>query len=108
MLYTGVSDCKMQEGSLRCDVNLSVRKRGEKAFGTRTEMKNLNSFQFIQKAITYEYQRQVEALEAGEEIVQETRRFDEKTGKTFSMRRQGERQRLPLFPRSGSCAHCPV
>ena len=77
MLFTGVSDCRMEEGSLRCDVNLSVHKPGE-PFGTRTEMKNLNSFQFIQKAIQYEYQRQVEALERGEEIVQETRRFDEK------------------------------
>ncbi|MEM0530795.1 Asp-tRNA(Asn)/Glu-tRNA(Gln) amidotransferase subunit GatB [Zongyangia sp. HA2173] len=98
MLYTGVSDCKMQEGSLRCDVNLSVRKRGEKAFGTRTEMKNLNSFQFIQKAITYEYKRQVEALEAGEKIVQETRRFDEKTGKTFSMRRKENANDYRYFP----------
>ena len=98
MLYTGVSDCKMQEGSLRCDVNLSVRKRGEKAFGTRTEMKNLNSFQFIQKAITYEYKRQVEALEAGEKIVQETRRFDEKTGKTFSMRRKENAKDYRYFP----------
>ena len=66
ILYTGVSDCKMNEGSLRCDVNLSVRKKGTEAFGTRTEMKNLNSFQFIVKAIEYEYKRQVEAIEAGE------------------------------------------
>ena len=79
-------------------MNLSVRKRGEKAFGTRTEMKNLNSFQFIQKAITYEYKRQVEALEAGEKIVQETRRFDEKTGKTFSMRRKENANDYRYFP----------
>ena len=67
----------MQEGSLRCDVNLSVRKKGESALGTRTEMKNLNSFRFIQSAIQYEFQRQVEAVEAGEAIVQETRRYDQ-------------------------------
>ena len=66
LLYTGVSDCRMQEGSLRCDVNLSVRKAGEKEFGTRTEMKNINSFTFIQRAIEYEYKRQVDALESGE------------------------------------------
>ena len=82
IMYTGVSDCKMQEGSLRCDVNLSVRKIGETKFGTRTEMKNLNSFNFISKAIEYEYKRQVEAVEAGEKIYQETRRFDANSGKT--------------------------
>ncbi len=97
MLFTGVSDCRMEEGSLRCDVNLSVHKPGE-PFGTRTEMKNLNSFQFIQKAIQYEYQRQVEALERGEEIVQETRRFDEKTGKTFPMRRKEDANDYRYFP----------
>ncbi|MBR6649995.1 MAG: Asp-tRNA(Asn)/Glu-tRNA(Gln) amidotransferase subunit GatB [Clostridia bacterium] len=86
MLYSGVSDCKMNEGSLRCDVNLSVRKKGETLLGVRTEMKNLNSFQFIGKAIEYEFKRQVEALENGEKIIQETRRFDESTGKTYSMR----------------------
>lgn len=97
ILYTGVSDCRMQEGSLRCDVNLSVHKPGE-PFGTRTEMKNLNSFQFIQKAIEYEYKRQVQAIENGEEIVQETRRFDEKTGKTFSMRRKEDANDYRYFP----------
>lgn len=97
ILYTGISDCRMQEGSLRCDVNLSVHKPGE-PFGTRTEMKNLNSFQFIQKAIEYEYRRQVEALEARETVVQETRRFDEKTGKTFSMRRKEDADDYRYFP----------
>ena len=97
ILYTGISDCRMQEGSLRCDVNLSVHKPGE-PFGTRTEMKNLNSFQFIQKAIEYEYRRQVEALETGEPVVQETRRFDEKTGKTFSMRRKEDADDYRYFP----------
>jgi aspartyl-tRNA(Asn)/glutamyl-tRNA(Gln) amidotransferase subunit B len=74
-LYTGVSDCKMNEGSLRCDVNLSVHKPGE-PFGTRTEMKNLNSFTFIAKAIEYEYRRQVDIIEAGGRIVQATWRYD--------------------------------
>lgn len=98
IMYTGVSDCKMQEGSLRCDVNLSVRKKGETEFGTRTEIKNLNSFQFIGKAIEYEYQRQVEAIEAGEQIIQETRRFDATTGKTYSMRTKENANDYRYFP----------
>ena len=98
ILYTGVSDCKMQEGSLRCDVNLSVRKAGEEKFGTRTEMKNLNSFQFIVKAIEYEYKRQVDAIEAGEAIVQETRRFDPATGKTYAMRSKENANDYRYFP----------
>ena len=98
ILYTGVSDCKMNEGSLRCDVNLSVRKKGTETFGTRTELKNLNSFQFIVKAIEYEYRRQVEAIEAGEKIVQETRRFDANTGKTYSMRTKENANDYRYFP----------
>ena len=98
LLYTGVSDCKMNEGSLRCDVNLSVRKKGVKELGTRTEMKNLNSFQFIQKAIEYEFGRQVELLEKGEAIVQETRRFDQASGKTYSMRSKEDAQDYRYFP----------
>lgn len=86
ILYTGISDCKMNEGSFRCDVNISVRKKGQSEYGTRVELKNINSFQFAVKAIEYEFTRQVEAVEAGEEFVQETRRFDQNTGKTFSMR----------------------
>ncbi|MBQ8164189.1 MAG: Asp-tRNA(Asn)/Glu-tRNA(Gln) amidotransferase subunit GatB [Clostridia bacterium] len=98
ILYTGVSDCKMQEGSLRCDVNLSVRKKGTEKFGTRTEMKNINSFAFVVKAIEYEYKRQVEAIEAGETIVQETRRFDPDSGKTFSMRTKENANDYRYFP----------
>lgn len=98
ILYTGISDCKMNEGSLRCDVNLSVRPIGSKEFGTRTEMKNLNSFQFIIKAIEYEAKRQIDAIEAGETIIQETRRFDEVTGKTFSMRRKEDSSDYRYFP----------
>lgn len=98
ILYTGVSDCKMQEGSLRCDVNLSVRKKGSCELGVRTEMKNLNSFQFIGKAIEYEYKRQVETIEAGLPIIQETRRFDADTGKTYSMRTKENANDYRYFP----------
>ena len=97
IMYTGVSDCKMNEGSLRCDVNLSVRKPGE-PFGTRTEMKNLNSFQFIAKAIDFEYKRQVDAVESGEGVVQETRRFDANSGKTYSMRKKEDANDYRYFP----------
>ncbi len=95
--YTGVSDCKMNEGSLRCDVNLSIHKPGE-PFGTRTEMKNLNSFQSVQRAIEEEYRRQVEAVRKGETIVQETRRFDQQTGKTTAMRRKENANDYRYFP----------
>ncbi|MFU0832389.1 MAG: Aspartyl/glutamyl-tRNA(Asn/Gln) amidotransferase subunit B [Oscillospiraceae bacterium] len=84
--YIGVSDCKMQEGSLRCDVNVSVRPVGQKTFGTRTEIKNMNSFAHMVKAISYEFDRQTDLLMSGEEVVQETRRYDESTGCTESMR----------------------
>ncbi len=86
--YCGLSDCKMNEGSFRCDVNLSVRKMGEQNLGVRTELKNLNSFQFISKAIEHEFKRQVADIENGEIIVQETRGYDKKCGKTFSMRKK--------------------
>lgn len=98
ILYTGISDCKMQEGSMRCDVNLSVRKKGSTEFGTRTEMKNLNSFTFIQKAIEYEYKRQVEEIENGGIVIQETRRFDQTSGKTFSMRKKEDADDYRYFP----------
>lgn len=98
LLYIGVSDCKMNEGSFRCDVNLSVRRRGETEFGTRTEMKNLNSFSFVGKAIEYESNRQVEAIKAGEAIVQETRRFDAGSGKTYTMRKKEDAHDYRYFP----------
>lgn len=98
ILYTGISDCKMQEGSMRCDVNLSVRKKGSNKFGTRTEMKNLNSFTFIQKAIEYEYKRQVEEIEKGGTIIQETRRYDQASGKTYSMRKKEDANDYRYFP----------
>ncbi len=86
LVACGISDCKMQEGSLRCDVNLSVRKKGSDGFGVRTEIKNLNSFSFVEKAIAYETRRQIELLESGGEVRMETRRFDVPTGKTVLMR----------------------
>ena len=98
LLATDVSDCKMNEGSLRCDVNLSVRRKGEMTLGTRTETKNLNSFAFAVKAIEYEFRRQVEALCAGETIVQETRRFDPATGKTHAMRTKENADDYRYFP----------
>ena len=98
ILYTGISDCKMNEGSLRCDVNLSVRKVGEETFGIRTEMKNLNSFSFIEKAIDYEFKRQVEEVEKNGVVVQETRRYDENSGKTFSMRKKEDANDYRYFP----------
>lgn len=96
--YTGVSDCKMQEGSLRVDVNLSVRPKGSKEFGTRTEMKNLNSFRSVVRAIEYEAKRQIEVLESGGAVVQETRRWDEAKGITLSMRTKEEAHDYRYFP----------
>jgi aspartyl-tRNA(Asn)/glutamyl-tRNA(Gln) amidotransferase subunit B len=84
--YTGVSDCKMEEGSLRCDANISIRPVGQEEFGTKTELKNLNSFNFVRKGLEYEEKRQREVVSAGGKIDQETRRFDEATGATLLMR----------------------
>ncbi|MDD4169861.1 MAG: Asp-tRNA(Asn)/Glu-tRNA(Gln) amidotransferase subunit GatB [Desulfotomaculaceae bacterium] len=86
ILYTGVSDCKMEEGSLRCDANVSVRPAGSTEFGTKTEIKNMNSFKALQKALAYEVERQIEVLEEGGRIVQETRTWDEEKGITLAMR----------------------
>ena len=86
--FAGVSDCLMQQGSMRCDVNLSVRPIGQSALGVRTEIKNLNSFAFVAKAIEYEYRHQVDLLREGKEIYPQTRRFDPDTGKTHLMRRK--------------------
>lgn len=88
--YIDVSDCKMNEGSFRTDVNISVRKKGSEKLGTRTEMKNLNSFSNVEKSIEAETKRQIDVLEAGGEIIQETRRWDEATQTTVSMRTKGD------------------
>lgn len=86
MKYIGISDCKMQEGSMRCDVNISVRPQGSEEFGTRTEIKNMNSITFMAKAMEYEYSRQVDLIESGGKVEQETLRYDEATDTTSSMR----------------------
>ncbi len=96
--YLGVSDCKMQEGSLRCDVNLSVRPAGSSELGTRTEMKNINSFKAIARAIKYEARRQIERIEEGKRVIQETRRWDENKDATYSMRSKENAQDYRYFP----------
>ena len=95
--YLEICDCKMQEGSLRCDVNLSVRKKGETKFGTRTETKNLNSFRSIERSIEFEIRRQVEELENGGTIYQETRRFDDNKGIGYAMRTKEDAQDYRYF-----------
>lgn len=96
--YLGVSDCKMQEGSLRCDVNLSVRPKGSEKFGTRTEMKNINSFRAIEHAIIGESKRQIEVIEDGGAVVQETRRWDDTVGESYAMRSKENAQDYRYFP----------
>lgn len=96
-LYVGASEAAMEKGQMRCDVNLSIHKPGE-PYGTRTEMKNLNSFMSVTRAIDVEYKRQVAALEAGTPIVQETRRFDADSGKTYSMRSKENDSDYRYFP----------
>ena len=94
----GVSDCKMQEGSLRCDVNISLKPKGSEKLGTRTEMKNLNSFKAVSRAITYEVERQKEILDKGERIVQETLKWDDNLGKNFSLRSKEASNDYRYFP----------
>ena len=96
--YIEVSDCKMQEGSLRADVNVSVRKKGSDKLGTRTEMKNMNSFKAITRAIEYEAERQADVIEDGGKIDQETLRWDDVSGKTFPMRDKEDAQDYRYFP----------
>ena len=98
ILYTGVSDCNMEEGSLRCDANVSVRPRGQEKFGTKAEIKNVNSFRFIREAIEYEIDRQIEVIEAGEKIRQETRLYNAQEGRTYSMRSKEQAHDYRYFP----------
>ncbi len=98
ILYTGVSDCNMEEGSLRCDANVSVRPRGEKKFGTKTEVKNVNSFRFIREALEYEIARQIEVVESGGKITQETRLYNSLEGKTYGMRSKEQAHDYRYFP----------
>lgn len=96
--YLGASDCKLQEGSMRADVNLSVREKGETTFGTRTEMKNLNSFHAITRAIEGEKNRQIDLLEEGKSVQQETRRWDDTKGSSYAMRSKEDAQDYRYFP----------
>ena len=96
--YLGASDCKLQEGSMRADVNLSVRPVGSENFGTRTEMKNLNSFKAISRAIEGERERQIELLEAGKEVIQETRRWDDNKEASYAMRSKEDAKDYRYFP----------
>ncbi len=96
--YLGASDCKLQEGSMRADVNLSVRETGEEGFGTRTEMKNLNSFRAIARAIEGERERQIELLEEGKKVIQETRRWDDAGGESYPMRSKEDARDYRYFP----------
>src|SRR3954468_15937977 len=98
ILYTGVSDVNMEEGSLRCDANVSVRPRGEKKFGTKAEVKNVNSFRFIREALEYEIERQIEVIEAGGKITQETRLYNSVERKTYSMRSKEQAHDYRYFP----------
>ena len=96
--FCGVSDCKMQEGSLRADVNVSVMEKGATEFGTRTEMKNINSFKAIHNAVEAEAERQIELIEDGEKVVQETRRWDDSKGTSYAMRSKEDAQDYKYFP----------
>jgi aspartyl-tRNA(Asn)/glutamyl-tRNA(Gln) amidotransferase subunit B len=98
ILYTGVSDCNMEEGSLRCDANVSVRPRGQRQFGTKTEIKNVNSFRFIREALIYEIGRQIEVVDSGGKITQETRLYNANEGKTYSMRSKEQAHDYRYFP----------
>jgi aspartyl-tRNA(Asn)/glutamyl-tRNA(Gln) amidotransferase subunit B len=98
ILYTGVSDCNMEEGSLRCDANVSVRPRGQKEFGTKAEIKNVNSFRFIREALEYEIGRQIDVIESGGKITQETRLYNANEGKTYSMRSKEQAHDYRYFP----------
>ena len=96
--YTGVSECRMEQGSLRCDANISIRPIGQEAFGTKTELKNLNSFHFVEKGLEFEEKRQEKVLLSGGEIEQETRRYDEKTKETILMRVKDDADDYRVFP----------
>jgi aspartyl-tRNA(Asn)/glutamyl-tRNA(Gln) amidotransferase subunit B len=98
LLYTGVSDCNMEEGSLRCDANVSVRPKGQEKFGTKVEVKNVNSFKFVRAALEYEIERQVEVIESGGHVTQETRLWDADKGRTCSMRSKEQAHDYRYFP----------
>ena len=98
LLYTAVSDCNMEEGSLRCDANVSVRPRGQEKLGTKAEVKNVNSFKFIRAALEYEIERQIEVIESGGKVAQETRLYNADEGRTYSMRSKEQAHDYRYFP----------
>ena len=98
LLYTGVSDCNMEEGSLRCDANVSVRHKGTERFGTKAEVKNVNSFKFIRAALAYEIERQVEVVDSGGRVAQETRLWNADDGRTYPMRSKEQAHDYRYFP----------
>ena len=98
LLYCGVSDCNMEEGSLRCDANVSVRLRGAERFGTKAEVKNVNSFRFVRAALEYEIERQIEVIEAGGRVTQESRLWNANEGRTYSMRSKEQAHDYRYFP----------
>lgn len=98
LIYAGLAECKMEQGGMRCDVNISVKKKGSDVYGTRTEMKNLNSFKSVARAIEYESNRQIELLDKGEQIRQETRKWDDEKGKSFALRGKEDSQDYRYFP----------
>ncbi|HEY1902469.1 MAG TPA: Asp-tRNA(Asn)/Glu-tRNA(Gln) amidotransferase subunit GatB [Terracidiphilus sp.] len=98
LLYTGVSDCNMEEGSLRCDANVSVRIKGAAKFGTKAEVKNVNSFRYVRAALEYEIERQIETIESGGRVIQESRLWNAAEGRTFSMRSKEQAHDYRYFP----------
>ena len=98
LLYTGVSDCNMEEGSLRCDANVSVRLKGADKFGTKAEVKNVNSFRFVRAALEYEIERQIEVIESGGRVMQESRLWNSAEGRTYSMRTKEQAHDYRYFP----------
>jgi aspartyl-tRNA(Asn)/glutamyl-tRNA(Gln) amidotransferase subunit B len=98
VVYLGICDGNMQEGSFRCDANVSVRRKGDPKLGTRAEIKNLNSFRFVERAIEFEIERQIDLIEAGGKVVQETRLYDPDQGETRSMRGKEEANDYRYFP----------
>ena len=98
LLYCGVSDCNMEEGSLRCDANVSVRPKGQKTLGTKAEVKNVNSFRYVRMALEYEIERQIEVIESGGRVIQESRLWNAGEGRTYSMRSKEQAHDYRYFP----------
>ena len=106
LVTIGASDAAMENGQMRVEANVSLRPVGTEAFGTRVEVKNMNSFRTVERAIDYEIERQARALDAGEPLIQETRGWDDDRGVTYRMRVKESLRRLPLLPRAGPCRRC--